>query len=239
MDHLGLSIGDTVEARKDVDMPPIDLTVVGSAVVPDDSGTVGNAVLTPDGLERVGHDDIQTTAVAPLSRRCRPRGARTDSSSDDYGLSFPLFAHAQLPGPVTNVEPGPRSRHRLRCLLRRSRRRRPLPCLHAVDAAAPIRTSRCCGRWASAGARYASRSSAQAVTIGIVGLVIGVPVGLIVGRGFSAPADRRHRRDHWASTPWLLIGIVVPAALLAAAVVSLWPARSAAHAPTIRILQDD
>jgi hypothetical protein len=237
MDHAGLAIGNTVEARKDVDIPPIDLTVVGIAVVPDDSGTVGTAVLTPDGLERVGHDDIQTTALLRYPDGADP-AALEQQLSDDYGLTFPLFAHAQVPGPVTNVSQSRGVAIALavffvllgvaglfHALTLSTRRRRPD---FSVLRAMGFRRR-----------QVRETVVAQAITIGVVGLAIGVPIGLIVGRAFWHRLVDDIAVVTWASTPWLLIAIVAPAALLAAAVVSLWPARSAAHAPTIRMMQED
>ncbi|HET7719741.1 MAG TPA: FtsX-like permease family protein, partial [Acidimicrobiales bacterium] len=69
--------------------------------------------------------------------------------------------------------------------------------------------------------------STAALTLAVGGVVIGIPLGVVVGRlawrslvaGVGAVAD--------PSTPWPLLGAVVPATVGIAALMSWWPGRSA------------
>jgi hypothetical protein len=225
LDRLGLSIGDTTAAVPAGGGDPVALTVVGTAVLPaTDDFTVGTgAVVTREGLARFGQGDVSENPV--LGFRPGADVAAVEAGlARDHGLDFNLFTEPRPQGSVANLaEPRDISValagflavlavvgmvHAL--LVSTRRRRRDLGVLRAMGLRG----------------RQAGRAViVEALALTVAGLVVGVPAGVIVGRAvwrslvanLGAVADPR-----W---PWLLLGVVVPAAALLAASLSWWPAR--------------
>ena len=80
---------------------------------------------------------------------------------------------------------------------------------------------------------------AQSITIGIVGLVIGIPAGLIVGRAFWHRLIADVGVIDFPTNPWSLVLLIVPMALAVTVAVALLPAQAAAHASTSRLQRSD
>jgi FtsX-like permease family len=77
----------------------------------------------------------------------------------------------------------------------------------------------------------------QALTIAAVGLLVGVPAGVIVGgRIWSALAGAVGVVDHW-SFPWLTVVLAVPAALGVAVLLAIPPGRAAARVSPGHVLR--
>ncbi len=78
--------------------------------------------------------------------------------------------------------------------------------------------------------------NSQGTAIGLFGLVVGIPLGLVVGRlGWRAIAARVPLSE---VAPFALaaILIIIPAMLLAANVLALWPGRVAlSHTPAEKL----
>ena len=69
----------------------------------------------------------------------------------------------------------------------------------------------------------------QATTLAAVGLVLGVPVGLVIGRSAWAFVARRLGIDDHIPIPWLAITLAVPAAFVVANLIAAVPGRRAAR----------
>ncbi|MDZ4827176.1 MAG: FtsX-like permease family protein [Actinomycetota bacterium] len=69
----------------------------------------------------------------------------------------------------------------------------------------------------------------QASTIAAIGLVVGIPVGVIVGRGAWGYVASGLGVDDQIAMPWLGIAAIVPGALLLVNVIAALPARRAAR----------
>jgi FtsX-like permease family len=77
----------------------------------------------------------------------------------------------------------------------------------------------------------------QALTIAAVGLLVGVPAGVIAGgRIWSALAGAVGVVDHW-SFPWLTVVLAVPAALGVAVLLAIPPGRAAARMSPGQVLR--
>jgi putative ABC transport system permease protein len=77
----------------------------------------------------------------------------------------------------------------------------------------------------------------QALTVVAVGLLVGVPSGIIAGRRiWSALAGAIGVVDDW-NFPWLIVVIAVPIALGVAALLAILPGRAAARVPPGRVLR--
>jgi ABC-type lipoprotein release transport system permease subunit len=77
----------------------------------------------------------------------------------------------------------------------------------------------------------------QALTVAAVGLVVGVPVGVIAGRRiWSVLAGTVGVTDDW-TFPWLTVILAVPAAVGVAVVLAILPGRAAAQVSPGRVLR--
>jgi ABC-type antimicrobial peptide transport system permease subunit len=79
----------------------------------------------------------------------------------------------------------------------------------------------------------------EAVTIGAVGAVLGIPLGLVAGRAaFHLMVDDLGLLDD-AANPWIVVVLGVPAVALAALLLAWWPARHAARAAVATSLRTE
>lgn len=88
-----------------------------------------------------------------------------------------------------------------------------------------------------------SRSQAQGVafthatTVALLGVVVGVPMGLALGRVVWRTVAEATPVAHVAPVHWVALILVVPAALVAANVLAIWPARRAASLRPSEVLR--
>jgi hypothetical protein len=79
----------------------------------------------------------------------------------------------------------------------------------------------------------------QATTFAAVGLIVGIPLGVVAGRGaWSLVANSIGTADH-PVTPWTGLGLVTLAALLTANLAALVPGRRARRIPTATVLRTE
>jgi cell division protein FtsX len=231
-EDLGLSVGDTVDAVRADGSGTTELVITGEVVVPlsDNASPGEGALLTPAGMEQVrGSDGFESLLLS------YPPGADVPALeadlAEDYGLEFSAYSRPVVTGEVSNLD-GVRTLTRTlgfffavlalvgraHALAVSSRRRRSD---FAVLRALGMRR------------REVRRSVAlQAVVITLLGAVIGVPVGLVVGRhrwrvmveGVGVVDD--------PANPWSVLATIVPAVLVLAVVVAAVPAwRSSRRRP--------
>jgi hypothetical protein len=81
--------------------------------------------------------------------------------------------------------------------------------------------------------------NAQATVIAIVGLAVGVPLGIVVGRlGWRFVAERVPLQDV-GPVPVVALALVVPITLVLLNALALWPARSVARLRPAELLRDE
>ena len=68
----------------------------------------------------------------------------------------------------------------------------------------------------------------QATTLAVVGIVVGVPLGVFLGRAIWLVVARSLGIEEHVPVPWLAIAVTAVAALVIANVLALHPARRAA-----------
>jgi ABC-type lipoprotein release transport system permease subunit len=231
--RLDVEVGGTVEVERSGERDV--MRVVGTFLEPGVDDASSGMFVTPQGLEGlVGEDDDGGVLVrfAPnvdqdaALDRLRAFGERVDvvpageqapsnvDNLDELGaLPAVLAAFLALLAAIAAV-------HALMSTTRR--RRHDLAVLRVfgfID-----RQVRSTLRW-------------QALTVAAIGLLVGVPAGVIVGRRiWSALADSVGVVDDW-TFPWLTVAVVVPAALGVAVLLAIAPGRAAARLSPGRVLR--
>lgn len=257
LDELGLDIGDTVRAGGQVgesDRPDAfqetsaRLRIVGTGVVPFGSGdreTAGRlgrgAVMTVPGLHRlnpVALADVRYVRFEPgAARRTVVAALRREVAAGRLAGVFagrdPLAAEGildieqidELPlllaGIVAVVAAGVLA-HVLVTSARA--RRRDLAVLRALGFR-----------------RRQVRSSLawQATTIAAVALVVGLPIGIVLGRWGWRIYARSIGVVPEPAVAWLTVAVAVGGALVVANVVAAWPGRAAARTPAATVLRSE
>lgn len=249
--RAGVDLGDTVRAS--AGDTSVTMRVVGEAVFPrfsaypqaDKTGLGEGAALTVAGLERlVGDSDLDfalvrfkpgVAAVAGraalqkrLDRIVPNRGpfnrviiARPEKPDDMLGYedvsATPIALAALLAGVA-----GATTVHALISSVRR--RRRDLALLKTIGF--ERRQIRATVAW-------------QSTTVAVVALVIGLPLGVAVGRwGWTWLAERMHAVPE-PVTPWLALLLALPLTLVLANAVAALPAGSAARTRPAAILRTE
>lgn len=234
--RTGAAVGDEVEITAGASRAVY--TVVGKAVLADTTGD--GAAFTLDGLRRVAPEVVvsslgvrfRSTATDAERRAAAERAARTLSSfvpdatfeepvppSDATellaidALPWALGATLGLASLVTLV-------HTLLLALR-SRRR-------------DLATLRACGY--GRGQVWATVLSQAMLVLGLA-LVVGLPLGVAAGRWLWSVWARGIGVVDTAVTPTAFLAMVVPLALLAAALFAIGPARSASRQPVAAALR--
>jgi predicted lysophospholipase L1 biosynthesis ABC-type transport system permease subunit len=69
----------------------------------------------------------------------------------------------------------------------------------------------------------------QATTLGVVGALIGIPIGLVLGRIVWAAVARGYGLADDPAWPWLVVALAVPVVVVLANALAWWPGRRAAH----------
>jgi ABC-type lipoprotein release transport system permease subunit len=233
LDRLGVDVGGTVEVQRG--RGRVDLSVVGTFLRPGvDDASSGMLVTTQDfeGLEGEDDDGGALVRFAPRVDRdaaldrlsaigervdVTPAGAEVPSNVDNLdelgALPVALATFLALLAAVAAV-------HALVSTTRR--RRRDLAVLRVLGfVGGQVRSTL---RW-------------QALTVAAVGLVVGVPAGVIAGRRiWSALAGAVAVVDDW-SFPWLTVVLAVPAAMGVAVLLAVPPGHVAARVSPGRVLR--
>ena len=225
LDDLGVSIGDTVEARA-ADGTPRELVVVGTVVLPPtDEYRLGvGSVFTPEGHTALEQGDPLSTLALRYPAGVDVEELERDLAAD-YGFTFSLFAQAHAPGSIRYL-----SEDRdiavalgvffavigavglLHALSVSTRRRRgDLAVLRSLWF------RRAHVRWAIA---------TEALALAAAGVVVGVPLGLIVGRVIWRALVDDLGVVSEPATPWVLLGATIGASVVVALLTSAWPASS-------------
>jgi putative ABC transport system permease protein len=79
------------------------------------------------------------------------------------------------------------------------------------------------------GAQIRGTVAWQATTLAVVGIVVGVPLGVLVGRAIWLVVARNLGIEQYVPIPWLAIAVTALAAVALANVLALFPARRAAR----------
>ena len=79
----------------------------------------------------------------------------------------------------------------------------------------------------------------QGTTIGLVGLLIGIPIGVLIGRWGWSYIAAQVPLDDVAPSAWLAVAVVVPGALLVVNALALWPGRRVAKLRPAEILRSE
>jgi len=233
LDRLGVDIGDTVEV--DSDDEKVALRVVGRHLQPAENDANSGMLLTPQGFDRLeGEDsdsgvlvrfrhDVDTDAAVQRLRdlggqvevtvAARDAPSNVDNLDELGALPLALAVFLALLAAIAAVH----------ALLSATRRRRhDLAVLRVLGFV---------------GGQLRSTLRWQALTVAAVGLVIGVPAGLIAGRRiWSALAEAVGVVDAW-SFPWLTVVLAVPVALGVAVLLAIPPGRAAARLSPGRVLR--
>ena len=229
LDALGLHVGDTVEARVKRSM---QMRIVGRGVVPE--GTFNElgkgAALTfqayrqldpgvqPYSFEaRIANGADRTATLARLERRyVTPAPGPPKTVADFGGVSeLPLVVSGLLVAIATAV-----LAHALVMAVRHRRRYLAVLKTLGFDRRQVLATI----AW-------------QATTLAVLALVVGLPLGVSLGRWAWTLFAEQIGVVPEPVTPLPLILLVVPAAVLLANLVALLPARNAARTPAALVLR--
>ena len=233
LDRLDVDVGGTVDVQRGSER--VDLRVVGTFLRPGVDDASSGMLVTPqdfEGLEGEDDDGGALVRFAPhvdrdaaldrlgaLGERVdvTPAGEEVPSTVDNLdelgGLPLALAAFLALLGAIAAL-------HALVSTTRR--RRRDLAVLRVLGfVGGQVRSTL---RW-------------QALTVAGVGLVVGVPAGLIASRRlWAALADAVGVVDDW-TFPWLTVVLAVPAAMSVAVLLAIPPGRAAARIPPGSVLR--
>ncbi len=229
LDELGVGIGDRVSVQRPSDGDVDELTVVGTVVLPptDEYELDVGAVLTAEGFEAYnGGDEF----ISPVLRYPDDADvpALEAALAEDYGLTFNAFSGPNPPGDIRNLA---EARNVALALALFFAGLGTIGLLHALVVSYRRRQGDFAILRALGFERRQVRAavSVQSLTLGVAGVVFGIPVGIVGGRlvwrALAGAVDVRAE----PATPWLLILWVAVAAVVVALAVSWWPGRSAAR----------
>jgi hypothetical protein len=230
LDRLGVGVGETVEAGEG-----LALRVVGQHLQPAEDSANSGMLVTPEGFEALEGDqgdrgllvrfapDVDTDAALDRLRdvggQVEVTVAADDAPSDvdnldELGaLPLALAAFLALLAAIAAI-------HALVSTTRR--RRHDLAVLRVLGFVSGQVHSTL--RW-------------QALTVAAVGLVVGVPAGLIAGRRiWSGLAGAVGVVDDW-TFPWATVALAVPVALGVAVLLAIPPGRAAARMSSGQVLR--
>jgi hypothetical protein len=236
LDRLGRHVGDTLIAEGLEGHRPRELTIVGRGVFPElvhpglpdsDTGAYNDfALLTQEGSANFAADaggesfSLALVRWAPgTDSRAATRGLERDGAEVQVvgrpdrivNLArvdaFPSVVAAFLVL-VAAIAAG----HALVTSVRR--RSRDLAVLKTLGFV---------------GSQLRATVAWQATTLAAVGLVVGVPAGLVIGRSAWAFVARRLGIDDHTPVPWLAITLTVPATFVVANLIAAVPGRRAAR----------
>ncbi len=240
--RLDKEVGDTValspsSGRQD---EPLSYEVVGTAVFPtfETEAFAGGAGFTPEGLARVGLSDDLSRRTILTFRPGVDEPAALERLTDAYDNRFPVYARPNRPGDVANLAQVDRLPWLLAGFLATlavavvahalvvgvRRRRRDLAVLRAVGFR---------------GGQTRSAVAWQATSLALVGVVVGLPLGVAVGRwAWTLVADGLGVLDD-PSVPVVALVLVPVAALGVANLAAALPAHRAATMSPAAVLRSE
>jgi hypothetical protein len=77
----------------------------------------------------------------------------------------------------------------------------------------------------------------QATTLGVVGALVGLPIGLVLGRAVWAAVARSYGIADDPAWPWVVVALAIPVVVLLANALAWWPGRRAAYLQPAEILR--
>lgn len=224
---LGLEVGDRVSVEAADRSGAVDLAIVGMVATPlvDSSDPGRGAVVTGEGLDVIRQSDGSEQLLLRYEEGLDVAALEADLA-ETADLGFPIYARPDPPGEVTNLEQVQGVTIALasfflvlgavgvtHALMVSVRRRRPdLGVLRVLGfKRGQVRRA---VAW-------------QGVTIAGTSALVGIPAGLVVGRATwqALVGDMGVVTD--PSQPWLVVVLVLPAAVVVAVVASWLPARRA------------
>jgi ABC-type lipoprotein release transport system permease subunit len=224
--RIGASIGDSVTVD-DRSGSPVELTIVGTVVNPNvgDSPNPGEGAIVPnDGMEQlIGSmwDQPYATLVVDVDDDLDP-AATGAALALDHPIEITAYSFARPPDDLVQLG---RMRPSLIALaiflgalgavglihylvLSARRRGRQIAVLRALGF---VRGQVC------------ESVSTQAVTVAACGLLIGMPLGIVVGRWSWLLAVRDVGVEDAPAVPWSILGGIVVASVVGSAAVALYP----------------
>lgn len=240
--QLGVSIGDTVSVTPADGSPAVLLTVVGTVVLPatDNEYAVNvGAAATPASLARFGNvGDMTPTPVIRFAPGVDAAAAERDLARAHEGLSFNIFTEPRPSSLITSLADAREVAVGLAVFLA------VLALLGTVHAMvlSTRRRDRELGVLRALGLRGVQVRIAvmiEALVLAAAGVVVGAPLGIVVGRAVWRSLVDRLGALGAAGWPVALLVIVGPAAFALAAVASWWPARQAGRRSPALSLRDE
>ena len=232
-DDLDVGVGDTVDVT-DRRGAPHALAVVGTGVVPPVNGEqLGlNALLTPEGLDRVGRSDaflsaiVRVRAGADVDAVVERLAAEHEADAPELPTEIDNLSQlGRLPGAISALVGAIALVALVNALVALIRRRR--------SDLAMLRTFGFTHR------QTAVTVVVSAVTIVVIGLVVGVPVGAAVGSSIWRLTAAGAFVTTDALVRWPLVAAVAGIALVAALAAAVLPARRAARMAPAALLRTE
>jgi ABC-type lipoprotein release transport system permease subunit len=233
LDRLDVRVDDMVAIDRDGER--VALRVVGSFLQPGEDDAVSGMLLTPQGFEGLeGEDDDSGVLVrfapgvesAAAAERLRTLGERVDVTP----------AGAEVPSNVDNLDELGALPSVLAAFLAMLA---AIAATHALVSATRRRRHdlallRVLG---FVGGQLRSTVRWQALTVAAVGLLLGVPAGVIAAsRIWSGLTEAIGVVDDW-SFPWLTVVVAVPVTVTVAVLLAIPPGRAAARVSPGRVLR--
>jgi MacB-like periplasmic core domain len=237
LDRLGVDVGDSVEVDRDGD--GVALRVVGSHLQPAEDDANSGMLLTPEGFDLLDGEDGDSGVLV----RFRPDVdtdralARLGEAGDQVGDQVEVIVAADdAPSNVDNLDELGALPVALAAFL---------ALLAAVAAVHALVSTTRRRRYDLAvlrvlgfvGGQVRSTVRWQALTVAAVGLLLGVPAGVIAeSRIWSALTEAIGVVDDW-SFPWLTVVVAVPVTVGVAVLLAIPPGRAAARVSPGRVLR--
>ncbi len=240
MDKLNLVLGESVEFVASDGTSTVIATIVGTVVLPNSSGsTVGTgAVFSLEGLQRFGQAGENTPTLILQYPPNADVAALEAALAEDYGFQFNVFTEPQTPGFVRNLAV---STDIARALAWFFAMLAAFGVLHALVVTMQ-QSSRDNAVLRAIGFRPRQVRGAiltQSVVLGVAAGVVGVPTGLVLGRFVWRLLVQHTEAIAAPVMPWPIVALVIPATLLAVALLSWWPGRLAVRHQPGAVLRTD
>jgi predicted lysophospholipase L1 biosynthesis ABC-type transport system permease subunit len=238
LERLDATIGDRVSLLGTNDRPR-RLAIVGRVLVPDtnDYGFTAGVVLTPDGLERVRQSDGSRQIV--LNWRARvDADAATARLREDHPYALSAYSRPGVPiqiGNLARVRQLPWVLSALLALIGLAAMTHYLVTMvrrHRRDLAV-LRSLGFTQRQVAATARW------QATTVVVMAVVVGLPVGFLVGRWTWAVVAGVLGVAQDVSIPVTSLLLIAPATVVVANIVAAVPARAAGRIAPSTVLRSE